>query len=232
MPYRILLIDDDPSISEMLEKFLSKEGYFVLTAFNGEEGLALFLSEDIDLIVIDIMMPKLDGIEAIKLIRERSTIPILIISAKDTDVDKALGLGFGADDYLSKPFSLVEFSARIKASIRRVTKYANDTEPILHQIFTFGQLTVDLHNYSVNKENEEIKLTSKEFELLKLFITNPNRVFTKDDLYNLVWQQHYFGNDNVINGHIRRLREKIEDEPSNPKYIKTLWGIGYKWVSN
>ncbi|ASV67527.1 response regulator transcription factor [Cytobacillus sp. FSL W7-1323] len=232
MPYRILLIDDDPSISEMLEKFLSKEGYFVLTAFNGEEGLALFLSEDIDLIVIDIMMPKLDGIEAIKLIRERSTIPILIISAKDTDVDKALGLGFGADDYLSKPFSLVEFSARIKASIRRVTKYANDTEPILHQIFTFGQLTVDLHNYSVNKENEEIKLTSKEFELLKLFITNQNRVFTKDDLYNLVWQQHYFGNDNVINGHIRRLREKIEDEPSNPKYIKTLWGIGYKWVSN
>lgn len=232
MPYRILLIDDDPSISEMLEKFLSKEGYAVLTAFNGEEGLALFLSEDIDLIVIDIMMPKLDGIEAIKLIRERSTIPILIISAKDTDVDKALGLGFGADDYLSKPFSLVEFSARIKASIRRVTKYANDTEPILHQIFTFGQLTVDLHNYSVNKENEEIKLTSKEFELLKLFITNPNRVFTKDDLYNLVWQQHYFGNDNVINGHIRRLREKIEDEPSNPKYIKTLWGIGYKWVSN
>ncbi|MEK5108248.1 response regulator transcription factor [Cytobacillus sp. FSL K6-0129] len=232
MPYRILLIDDDPSISEMLEKFLSKEGYFVLTAFNGEEGLALFLSEDIDLIVIDIMMPKLDGIEAIKLIRERSTIPILIISAKDTDVDKALGLGFGADDYLSKPFSLVEFSARIKASIRRVTKYANDTEPIPHQIFTFGQLTVNLHNYSVNKENEEIKLTSKEFELLKLFITNPNRVFTKDDLYNLVWQQHYFGNDNVINGHIRRLREKIEDEPSNPKYIKTLWGIGYKWVSN
>lgn len=232
MPYRILLIDDDPSISEMLEKFLSKEGYAVLTAFNGEEGLALFLSEDIDLIVIDIMMPKFDGIEAIKLIRERSTIPILIISAKDTDVDKALGLGFGADDYLSKPFSLVEFSARIKASIRRVTKYANDTESIPHQIFTFGQLTVDLHNYSVNKENEEIKLTSKEFELLKLFITNPNRVFTKDDLYNLVWQQHYFGNDNVINGHIRRLREKIEDEPSNPKYIKTLWGIGYKWVSN
>lgn len=231
MPRRILLIDDDPSISEMLKKFLSREGYFVLTAFNGEEGLTIFLSEDIDLIVIDIMMPKLDGIEAIKLIRERSTVPILIISAKDTDVDKALGLGFGADDYLSKPFSLVEFSARIKASIRRVTKYAN-TEPIHNQIVTFGQFAVDLNNYSVYKGNEEINLTSKEFELLKLFITNQNRVFTKNDLYNLVWQQHYFGNDNVINGHIRRLREKIEDEPSKPKYIKTLWGIGYKWVSN
>lgn len=124
MSHRILLIDDDPSISEMLEKFLLKEGYFVLTAFNGEEGLALFQKEEIDLIVIDIMMPKLDGIEAIKMIRERSTVPILIISAKDTDVDKALGLGFGADDYLAKPFSLVEFSARIKSSIRRVTKYA------------------------------------------------------------------------------------------------------------
>lgn len=230
MSHRILIIDDDPSISEMLKKFLIKEGYGVITAFNGKDGLSLFLSEDVDLIVIDIMMPKLDGIEAIKLIREKSTVPILIISAKDTDVDKALGLGFGADDYLSKPFSLVEFSARIKAGIRRATKYTTFSEKKKEEHISFDQFVVDLNSYSIYKKDEEIKLTSKEYELLKLFIKNQNRVFTKSDLYKLVWNDHYYGNENVINVHIRRLREKIEEDPSNPKYIKTLWGIGYKWV--
>ncbi|QED49329.1 response regulator transcription factor [Cytobacillus dafuensis] len=233
MQHRLLLVDDDPSISEMVKNYLTKEGFVVLVALNGEDGISMFLKEEFDLILIDIMMPKLDGIEAIKIIREKSSIPILIMSAKDSDVDKAIGLGFGADDYIAKPFSLLELSARIKAAIRRATKYADHHEQTDQKnVLTFDQLKIDLNSYSVFKANQEMKLTSKEFELLKLFITNQNRVFTKEQLYNLVWNDDYFGDENVINVHIRRLREKIEDDPSDPKYIKTLWGIGYKWVGH
>ncbi|MBS4190550.1 response regulator transcription factor [Bacillus sp. FJAT-49705] len=233
MQPRLLLVDDDPSISEMVKNYLTKEGFVVSVALNGEDGISMFIREEFDLILIDIMMPKLDGIEAIKIIREKSSIPILIMSAKDSDVDKAIGLGFGADDYIAKPFSLLELSARIKAAIRRATKYADHYEQTDQKnVLTFDQLKIDLDSYSVFKAHQEMKLTSKEFELLKLFITNQNRVFTKEQLYNLVWNDDYFGDENVINVHIRRLREKIEDDPSDPKYIKTLWGIGYKWVGH
>ncbi len=230
MKHRLLLVDDDLSISEMVKSYLTKEGFDVSIACNGEDGVSMFMKEAFDLILIDIMMPKLDGIEAIKIIREKSSIPILIMSAKDSDIDKALGLGFGADDYIAKPFSLLELSARIKAAIRRATKYSNyeDCGESKNEI-TFGELRVDINNYSVFKGKQELKLTAKEFELLKLFITNQKRVFTKEQLYNLVWNDDYFGDENVINVHIRRLREKIEDDPSESKYIKTLWGIGYKW---
>lgn len=228
MQNKILLVEDDIAISEMVKSYLTKEGFEVTTAFDGEEGVTSFLKDDFDLILLDLMMPKIDGMEFMKIIREKSLIPILIMSAKDSDVDKAIGLGFGADDYISKPFSMIELSARIKASIRRATKYSKTDKKHEENIISIGDLKVDLYNFSVIKNGENIKLTSKEFDILKLFITNPNRVFTKAQIYNLIWNDDYFGDDNVINVHMRRLREKIEDNPSTPKYIKTLWGIGYK----
>ncbi|WP_010296792.1 response regulator transcription factor [Clostridium senegalense] len=226
MKNKILLIEDDIAISEMVENYLRKEGFNITTAFDGEEGLVKFLNNSFDLIILDIMMPKLDGMEVMKIIREKSVIPILIMSAKDSDVDKAIGLGLGADDYIAKPFSMVELSARIKAMIRRATQYDKNDEK--EDIINVNDITIDLNSYVVTKKGVIIQLTSKEFNILKLFISNPNRVFTKAQVYNFIWNDDYFGDDNVINVHMRRLREKIEDNPSEPKYIKTLWGIGYK----
>ncbi len=228
MKNRILLIEDDIAISEMVENYLKKEGFNIITAFNGEEGLSKFLNDSFDLIILDIMMPKLDGMEVMRIIREKSLIPILIMSAKDSDVDKALGLGLGADDYIAKPFSMVELSARIKAAIRRANQYSKNTKKEESNIVNFNELNINLDNYLVTKNAVNIQLTSKEFDILKLFILNPKRVFTKAQIYSFVWNDDYLGDENVINVHMRRLREKIEDNPSEPKYIKTLWGIGYK----
>lgn len=228
MKNTILLIEDDIAISEMVENYLRKEGFNITTAFNGEEGVGKFLNNSFDLIILDIMMPKLDGMEVMKIIRERSLIPILIMSAKDSDVDKAIGLGLGADDYIAKPFSMVELSARIKAAIRRANQYAKNDKKEEVNIISVNDISIDLENYSVTKKGVNLQLTSKEFDILKLFISNPNRVFTKAQIYSFIWNDDYFGDENVINVHMRRLREKIEDNPSKPKYIKTLWGIGYK----
>jgi DNA-binding response OmpR family regulator len=232
MNNKILLIEDDISISDMVKSYLTKEGFIVIAAFDGEDGIVKFLNEEFDLILLDLMMPKLDGMETMKIIREKSSIPILIMSAKDSDVDKAIGLGLGADDYIAKPFSMIEISARIKAAIRRATKYSSNDKKEECHIIKVGKLSIDLDNILVNKEDKVIQLTSKEFDILKLFIKNPNRVFTKAQLYSLIWKDEYYGDENVINVHMRRLREKIEDDPSNPQYIKTLWGIGYKLEVN
>jgi len=228
MESRILLIEDDIAISEMVENYLRKEGFNITSAFNGEEGVSKFLNNSFDLIILDIMMPKLDGMEVMKIVRERSLIPILIMSAKDSDVDKAVGLGLGADDYIAKPFSMVELSARIKAAIRRANQYSKSDKKEEEKIIKVNEITIDLENYLVTKKGANLQLTSKEFDILKLFISNPNRVFTKAQIYSFIWNDEYFGDENVINVHMRRLREKIEDKPSEPKYIKTLWGIGYK----
>lgn len=232
MHNKILIIEDDITISEMVKNYLIKDGFIVTTAFDGEEGIVKYLNDDFDLIILDLMMPKLDGMETMKIIREKSSVPILIMSAKDSDVDKAIGLGLGADDYISKPFSMIEISARIKAGIRRSTKYSNDRKKEEVAEVKIGDLTIDVDNFLVIKNDKIIQLTSKEFEILKLFMHNPNRVFTKTQIYSFVWKEEYYGDDNVINVHMRRLREKIEDDPSNPQYIKTLWGIGYKLEAN
>lgn len=174
------------------------------------------------------MLPKLSGMEIMGIIRDKSLVPILIMSAKDSDVDKAVGLGLGADDYISKPFSMIELTARVKALIRRVAHYSNVDNAKGSTMIHINDLTIDLNNFSVYKKDRDVKLTSKEFDILKLFITNRNRVFTKAQIYNLIWGDDYYGEENVINVHMRRLREKIEDNPSAPLYIKTLWGIGYK----
>jgi len=228
MQKHILLVEDDESIREMVANFLLLEGFEVTTANNGEEALQYCLNQNFDLVILDIMIPKLNGLEVLKVIREQAALPIIIMSAKDSDVDKALGLGLGADDYIAKPFSMLEFSARVKAVIRRATKYAGQIDH-KQDVIDIGDLKIDIVNFSINKNGQEVKLTSKEFSILKLFVTNRNQVFTKEQIYQLIWKDAYYGDENIINVHIRRLREKIEDDPSNPQYIKTLWGIGYKF---
>lgn len=227
MQKHILLVEDDESIREMVEKYLRMEGFNITSASNGEEAVQKYLKTSFDLMILDIMMPKLDGLEVLKIIREKSALPILIMSAKDSDIDKAVGLGLGADDYIAKPFSMLELSARVKAAIRRATTYSNQVEA-KQDMLVIGELTIDIMNFSVMKKQQTVKLTSKEFAILKLFATNRQRVFTKQQIYQLIWNDAYYGDENIINVHMSRLREKIEDDPSNPQYIKTLWGIGYK----
>lgn len=224
-----MIIEDDQAISQMVSDSLSREGYLISTVFDGEEALEVHTREkDFDLILLDLMLPKVDGLECLRVIRLNSIVPILIMSAKGDDVDKALGLGMGADDYISKPFSMIELIARIKALIRRTTHYSAEISNIQENIIKVGNLVIDLEGYAVKKNGENLKLTATEFNILNLFITKPKQVYTKEQLYNLVWQAEYVQDMNVINVHIRRLREKIEEDPSNPKYIQTLWGIGYR----
>ncbi|MGE7184335.1 response regulator transcription factor [Peribacillus sp. NPDC006672] len=230
---RILIVEDDQFISDMVNESLTKEGFEVTAAFNGEEALETLKIQTYDVILLDLMLPKIDGMECLRIIRSKSMVPVLIMSAKDEDVDKALGLGFGADDYISKPFSMLELLARIKATIRRETHYmssraSEEKKENKSKIVKIGDLSIDMDGFAVKKLDREINLTAKEFNILKIFISNPSHVYTKSQLYKAVWQDDYHGDENVINVHIRRLREKIEDDPSHPTYIKTLWGIGYK----
>jgi DNA-binding response OmpR family regulator len=230
MEKNLLIIEDDLEISDMVANYLEKEGYQCTVVHDGEKALQLFMSDRFDLVLLDLMLPKLNGLEVLQRLREQSRVPILILSAKDGEVDKALGLRFGADDYIAKPFSLIELAARVEASIRRATQYSkadHENEPE-SQILSVGELIIDPDNFKVLKRNKEIKLTAKEFQILKLFVQHPKQVYTKAKLYQLVWNEEYYHDDNVINVHMRRLREKIEDDPSNPRYICTLWGIGYR----
>ncbi|MFE4706122.1 response regulator transcription factor [Peribacillus simplex] len=228
MQKSILLIEDDVEISQLIVSALLQENYTVQAAFDGEEALALFHDKEPDLLLLDLMIPKLTGMDLLKKIRETSMVPILIISAKGSDLDKALGLGFGADDYLSKPFSMIELTARVHAAIRRATQYHPSESNSIQNILQFEELTLDLKSFTANVRGRTVQLTSKEFHILKLFMTNKSRVFTKEQIYHFIWEDDYYGNENVINVHIRRLREKIEKDPSNPQYIRTIWGIGYK----
>lgn len=223
---KILLVEDDMEISAMLKRFLETENYEVITAADGEIACEKFYSHAFDLVLLDLMLPKRNGMEVMGKIRESSTVPIIIISAKDTDSDKTLGLGLGADDYITKPFSVTEVLARIKANIRRTTQYAAGTSG--QRILTKGNLTMDLNGYCVKKDGKEIELTAKEFEILKLLLLNPKKVYTKEQIYSLVWNDTYLGDENAVNVHISRLRTKIEDNPRDPAYIITVWGIGYK----
>ncbi|SDX68072.1 response regulator transcription factor [Paenibacillus sp. PDC88] len=228
MQKRILLVEDDVEINQLIASALGQENYKVDAAFDGEEALALFHSIEPDLLLLDLMLPKLNGMELLRAVRETSTIPVLIISAKGSDLDKALGLGFGADDYISKPFSMIELTARVNAAIRRSTQYLPTDISSLPSMLHYKELSLDLHSFTVKLQNSTVQLTSKEFQILKLLMKNQSRVFTKEQMYNLIWEDEYYGNENVINVHIRRLREKIEENPSEPKYIRTIWGIGYK----
>ena len=229
----ILLVEDDREINQLVKSQLEQEAFKVITAYNGEDALHLLQQHEIDLVLLDLMLPKLNGLEVLKQIRSTKHIPVLIISAKDSELDKALGLGFGADDYISKPFSLIELVARVHAAIRRATQYAVPAEPMQRESVAvdslqYKDLTLDMATFTAQVEARTVQLTSKEFQILKLFMTNPRRVFTKEQIFHFIWEEDYYGNENVINVHIRRLREKIEQDPSNPQYIRTIWGIGYK----
>lgn len=228
---KILLVEDDMEISAMLKSFLMTENYEVITASDGEIACEKFFSGDFNLVLLDLMIPKMNGMEVMGKIRESSTVPIIIISAKDTDSDKTLGLGMGADDYITKPFSVTEVLARIKANIRRSTQYAADTSNSAGEeetIIEKGGLIINTNDYSVYKNGSKIELTIKEFEILKLLFLNPKKVFTKEQIYSSVWNDAYMGDENAVNVHISRLRNKIEEDKKNPEYIVTVWGIGYK----
>jgi DNA-binding response OmpR family regulator len=225
---KILLIEDDLEICEMVKTFLTKEGFEIFYANDGESGCELFQINQVDLILLDIMMPKLDGFNVMQRIREKSTVPIIILSARDTEFDKVSGLGMGADDYITKPFSMAELSARIKSNLRRSIQYANQDIDSVNNELRAGDIVLKLNEFCIIKKDQKIELTSKEFEILKLLILNPTRVYTKAQLYSLVWDDNYFGDENTVNVQISRLRTKIEDDSKNPRYIKTIWGIGYR----
>lgn len=225
---KVLLVEDDTEISEMLKNFLMTENFEVVTAYDGESACEKFFADEYSIVLLDLMIPKISGMEVMKTIRASSTVPIMILSAKDTDSDKTLGLGLGADDYVTKPFSVTEVLARIKANIRRNTQYTAAVAAEEEEILTKGELVLNLNAYSVMKNGKKVELTAKEFEILKLLMKNPKKVYTKEQLYSQIWNDAYMGDENAVNVHISRLRNKIEDNPRDPDYVVTVWGIGYK----
>ncbi|PGE57345.1 DNA-binding response regulator [Bacillus wiedmannii] len=227
---RILIADDDKEIRNLLKIYLERELYMVDTAVNGEEALQLFNQNNYNLVILDLMMPKVDGIEVCRKLRDKTNVPILMLTAKDHEIDKILGLSIGADDYITKPFSIHEVVARVKALMRRFLVLGSNTTAQEKTILAFKGLTIDLNTYTVHTNKEELSLTGKELELLKFFTSNPGQVFTKTQLFRNVWDDNYIEDDNTVMVHIRKLRKKIEINPSNPKFIQTVWGIGYKFV--
>ena len=224
----ILIIEDDTELHTMVKDYLVSEGFETESAFNGQEACELADKNQYELVLLDIMMPQMDGLTVMKKIRTNSVVPIIIMSAKDSDSDKAFGLGLGADDYITKPFSLTELVARIKAHIRRVNQYSVGANEKKGKNISVGDLVLNQEMHLLEKRGQYIELTAKEFEALKLFMTNPKKVYTKAQLYTLVWGEDYFGDENAVNVLISRLRSKLEDNPKKPQYIATVWGIGYK----
>ncbi|KQO04507.1 response regulator transcription factor [Paenibacillus sp. Leaf72] len=227
---RVLIAEDEREISDLLKKYLDRELYKVDVAENGEEALCMFDKNSYNLVILDLMMPKVDGIEVCRRLRNKTNVPILMLTAKDNEVEKILGLSIGADDYITKPFSINEVVARVKALIRRFLILGSDGHSYEKTMIRFKGISIDLKKYTVNIAGEEISLTAKEFELLKFFISHPEQVFTKTQLFRNVWDSNYIEDDNTVMVHIRKLRKKIEADPSNPQFIQTIWGIGYKFT--
>jgi len=222
---KILVCDDEISILNMIKIFLTKEGYEVITANCGREALSLISSKSPDLIVLDVMLPDINGFDILKTISTKYKIPVIMLTAKSDTVDKILGLEFGADDYVTKPFDMRELSARIKALLRRM----EDVQNYSSNIFSYNGLEIDFNEKTVKKGNQIINLTPKEFELLKIFTLSKGGVLTREELLNKVWGYDFYGDTRTVDIQIARLRKKIEDDPSNPKYIITVFGFGYKF---
>ena len=225
---RILVCDDDREIVEAIEIYLTQEGYEVLKAYDGVEALKVLENEPVDLLVIDVMMPKLDGIRATLKIREANNMPIIILSAKSEDADKILGLNIGADDYVTKPFNPLELIARVKSQIRRYTKLGSTASTEQAEICTVGGLCVNDELKEVTVDGETVKLTPLEYNILLLLVRNQGKVFSINQIYESIWNENAIGVDNTVAVHIRHIREKIEINPKEPRYLKVVWGVGYK----
>ncbi len=224
MAKRILLVDDEPLILKGLRYTLEQEGYETDSAADGEEAISKFFSGDFDLVLLDVMLPKLDGIAVCQRIREYSSVPIIMLTAKGEDMDKILGLEYGADDYMTKPFNILEVKARIKTILRRASHATGSEEK---KVIRVRDMEVNVVNRTVTLGGKEVKLTAKEFDLLQLFINNRGKVFSREAMLETVWKYDYTGDARTVDVHIRRLREKIERNTAQPEFIFTKWGVGY-----
>ena len=227
--YNILVVDDDKEIVESIEIYLKNEGFNIFKAYNGIEALETLIEKEIHLILMDIMMPKLDGIKATIKIREEKNIPIILVSAKSEDTDKIMGLNIDADDYITKPFNLLELIARVKSNLRRYVTLGNyNNDNFNKDILKSGGLELNMSTKEVKVDGEIVKITPIEFKILKLLLSNKGRVFSIDEIYEKVWNEESFNVENTVAVHIRRIREKIEINPKEPRYLKVVWGVGYK----
>ncbi|MCX4317364.1 MAG: response regulator transcription factor [Lachnospiraceae bacterium] len=225
--YRILVCDDDREIVDAIEIYLKQEGYQIIKAYDGIEALELLQREEVQLLILDVMMPRLDGIRTTLKVRERMRIPIIILSAKSEDADKIIGLNIGADDYITKPFNPLELLARVKSQLRRYTEFGSIV-PKRQDVYKSGGLCVDDEKKEVTVDGEPVKLTPIEYNILLLLIQNAGRVFSIEQIYQQIWNERAVAADNTVAVHIRHIREKIEINPKEPRYLKVVWGVGYK----
>lgn len=226
---KILVIEDDLNIAELQRDYLQMSGYQVDLLQDGEQGLQMALAGSYDLVIVDIMLPGRDGYQIIQGIRKKREIPLIIVSARSEDIDKIRGLGFGADDYLTKPFSLAELAARVKSHISRYERLRGIIQK--QETINSGGLEINTASRKVYVNGKEIKMTAKEYELLLFLASNPNIVFSKERLYDAIWGEDYYGETATVAVHIQKIRKKIENDPGNPQYIETLWGTGYRFNS-
>ncbi len=225
---KILVVDDEKLLVKGIKYNLEQEGYQVVTGFDGEEAVHLAHDESVDLVLLDLMLPKMDGLSALREIRKFSEVPVIMLTAKSEDIDKILGLEYGADDYITKPFNIREVISRIKAILRRVKPNPRQQSNTL----VSGDIELDYNFRQVKIKDKVIELTGKEFELMELFLKNPGKVYTRENLLDIAWGFDYPGDARTVDVHIRRLREKIEENPAEPSYIKTKWGVGYYYKNN
>ncbi|MCX7708488.1 MAG: response regulator transcription factor [Clostridia bacterium] len=223
----ILIVDDEKEIGDLIEVYLKNEGFNVIKASNGLEALEEIKEFKVDLIILDVMMPGMDGLQACIKIRESNPVPIIMLSAKNEDIDKILGLSTGADDYMSKPFNPMELVARVKSQIRRA-KRLNGAMALQANLIEIEDLLINTSTHEVRIGEREIKLTPREFDILVLLARNRGMVFSIEKIYQCVWNEDFYESDNTVMVHIRKIREKLEDEPRKPRFIKTVWGVGYK----
>lgn len=224
MSKRILVVDDEKLIVKGIKFSLEQDDMIVDVAYDGQEAFDLAKTNEYDLIVLDVMLPKIDGLSVCRQIREFSNVPIIMLTAKGEDMDKILGLEYGADDYMTKPFNILELKARMKAILRRMkVEYSGDSDAVIKS----GELKIDCESRRVYINSDEVNLTAKEFDLLELFSKHPNKVYSRENLLNIVWGYDYPGDVRTVDVHVRRLREKVEPNPSEPKFIHTKWGVGY-----
>ena len=226
MSYNILICDDEKDIVSALKIYLEAEGYRTFAAANGKEALELLDREDIHLVLLDIMMPVLDGVSALSRLREFSNVPVILLTAKSEDTDKVLGLNIGADDYITKPFNPVELLARVRSQLRRYLQLGGGA--VRESVLSIGPISLDDGSKAVTLDGEPVNLTPREYEILKLLMQNPGRVFHPRDLYRKVWNEEPYGAESTVAVHIRHLREKLEIDPASPRYIRAVWGQGYK----